>query len=85
MNHNDHLSNEVRVSARISDSGLSASAKSRAIASFDRLIGSLLDVPTAKIESWANRIRKQSHLEDVYKAAADGLDGINPDFSPRGH
>ena len=53
----DHLSNEISVSASITDSGLSANVRSRAAAAFDRLLGALLDVPVAWIESVAGRKR----------------------------
>ena len=76
MNRDDHLSNEVSVDARIADSGLSANAKSRAIAAFDRLLGSLIDVPASKMESFANRIRGRSRLDSaVFDAAVERLAG----------
>ena len=76
MNRDDHLSNEVSVDARITDSGLSANAKSRAIAAFDRLLGSLIDVPASKMESYASRIRARSRLETaVFDAAVERLAG----------
>ena len=76
MNRDDHLSNEVSVDARITDSGLSANAKSRAIAAFDRFLGSLIDVPASKMESYASRIRARSRLEaTVFDAAAERLTG----------
>ncbi len=77
MNRDDHLSNEVSVDARITASGLSANAKSRAIAALDRLVGSLLDVPASKMESYASRIRARSRLEaTVFDAAAEKLAGL---------
>jgi len=76
MNKNDHLSNNVGVEARITETGLSAKAKSRAIAAFDRLLGSLIDIPVAKLESYANRTRAQGRLEaSVLDAATDRLSG----------
>jgi len=53
----DHLSNEVSLSAGISRTGLSANAKSRAVAALDRFIGSAIDIPTAGLEKWAEKIR----------------------------
>ena len=77
MNREDHLSNQVSVDARITNSGLSANAKSRAIAAFDGLLGSLLDVPASKLETYANRVRSQSRLEaTVFDNAADRLAGM---------
>ena len=76
MNRDDHLSNEISVDARITDSSLSANLKSRAIAALDRFVGSLLDVPTSKMESYASRIRSRSRLEaSVFDAAAEKLAG----------
>ncbi len=81
MKRDDHLSNEVHVDARITDSGLSATAKSRAIAALDRFVGSLLDVPASKMESYATRVRAQSRLETtVFDVAAEKLaDTIDDD------
>ena len=76
MNRDDHLSNEISVDARITDSSLTAKVKSRAIAALDRLVGSLLDVPTSKMESYASRIRSRSRLESTaFDAAAKKLAG----------
>ena len=45
MTRKDHLSDEVSLNAHVTESGLSATAKSRAIAAIDRLIGALLTYP----------------------------------------
>ncbi len=63
MNRDDHLSNDVSVEGRITETGLTVKTKSRAIAALDRLVGSLMDVPAAKLEAYANRTRTQSRLE----------------------
>ena len=74
MADKDHLSNEVSIEGRVTETGLSAKAKSRAIAAFDRLIGAALDVPGAKMEAWANRIRNQGRLESAtYDAAVERI------------
>ena len=76
MNRDDHLSNEVSVNARLNDSGLSARARSRAVAAFDRLLGSVFDIPTSKFESYVNRERGRSRLEKAaFDAAAERLAG----------
>ena len=59
----DHLSNLVSVNAALTESGVSAETKSRAVAAFDRLLGSALDIPAAKLESVAARIRANSDQE----------------------
>ena len=74
MADKDHLSNEISIEGRVTETGLSAKAKSRAIAAFDRLIGAALDVPGAKMEAWANRIRNQGRLESAtYDAAVERI------------
>ena len=51
MADEDHLSNEVSIEGQITETRLSAKAKSRAVAAFDRLIGASFDVPAAKMEA----------------------------------
>lgn len=64
MNQNDdHLSNEVSVEGRITETGLTAKTKSRAVSAIDRLVGACLDIPASKMEAYVNRIRSQSRLE----------------------
>lgn len=76
MKQDDHLSNEVGVEARVTETGLSAKAKSRAIAAFDRLLGSIIDIPISKLESYANRTRAQGRLEtSILDAATDRVAG----------
>ena len=53
----DHLSNTVSLRARITETDLSFSAKSRAIAALDRLIGATVDIPASMMEAWANKRR----------------------------
>lgn len=70
MNKDDHLSGETSISARLEENGLTASANSRAIAAFDRLIGSALDIPTAYLEGVVGRARIKNEIrEAVIKAA----------------
>lgn len=59
----DHLSNELSVDASLTETGISGRVKSRAAAALDRLVGSALDIPAAKWESIARRIRAQSNQE----------------------
>lgn len=78
MTNDDRLANEVAVSAKFDDSGIVASAKSRAIAAFDRLLGSALDIPTAHLEQIAEKARLRGELERlklVQAAKAQSLDG----------
>lgn len=72
MKQDDHLSNKVSLDARITETSVSAKAKSRAIAAFDRLLGAFFDVPAAKLESIADRIRARGRLEtSVIDAISD--------------
>lgn len=48
---------EVTISAEIKDSALNLSAKSRAVAALDRLIGGALDIPASWLEGKASAIR----------------------------
>ena len=57
MNDKDHLSNKVSLSVKLTKAGISATATSRAIAAFDRFVGSFLDVPVARLEKLASQIR----------------------------
>lgn len=74
----DLLSNEVTLSAKLESNGLKGAAKSRAIAAFDRLVGNVVDVPSAYIENWAKKVRAkgagvESLITDEYEAASDIL------------
>lgn len=55
----DHLSNEVAIAAAVDDQnlGITASVRSRAISSIDRLVGAYFDVKTARLEKAADSIR----------------------------
>ena len=44
MTDSDHLSNEISLSGKIDEKGLTAGVKSRTIAALDRLLGNLVDV-----------------------------------------
>ena len=62
MSAKDHLSNTVGARLRLSEKGISAEVKSRTVAALDRLLGSLIDIPTAKLEAMAARNRVQDIL-----------------------
>lgn len=74
MPESDHLSNEVSLSARLDDKGLAGSVKSRAVAALDRLVGSVLDIPTAYLERHAQQVRNRplsSHLPHLIEALGE--------------
>jgi hypothetical protein len=60
----DPLAGEVSVSAKVDETGLTARAKSRAVVALDRLIGSVVDIPAAWLETRAHRIRQQDQVRD---------------------
>lgn len=65
----DHLNNEVSVSARITESGVEAKSKSRLFSAVDRLLGSVFDVPSAALEASSARKRAESDAEvDLIRA-----------------
>ena len=77
MANDDHLSNEVSVEAKITETGLATRAKSRALAAVDRLIGAAVDVPAAKMETWASRIRNEGRLDSAtYDVAVQRIRGV---------
>lgn len=53
----DHLSNELTISAKLEENGVTAAAKSRFLSSLDRLLGAAFDIPTAWLEGKAESIR----------------------------
>ncbi|MCY3688818.1 MAG: DUF2806 domain-containing protein [Gammaproteobacteria bacterium] len=68
-NDTDHLSNEVSVLAVVTESGVTAKTKSRAVAAIDRLVGALADVPAAKLEAYANSIRRKDRQDTLVSDA----------------
>ena len=74
MTDNDCLSSEVSLRAQITETGLEAKAKSRAVAAVDRLVGATADIAASKMEAWAKRIRDQGRLDSaVYDAAVERI------------
>ena len=64
-------SNEVSVKAAISESGISMASKSRAIAAVDRLIGSLIDIPSTYFQSVIDQMQAKSE-QSIRMIAAEG-------------
>lgn len=63
MPKKDHLSNEINLDFSLSEKGVSGKARLRSLAAFDRLLGSLIDIPASKLESISNRERAKSCQE----------------------
>lgn len=60
----DHLDGSVALEAVITETGVKAVTKSRAVAAIDRLIGSLVDWPTSIFEAKARTVRLEAALAD---------------------
>lgn len=59
----DILSREVAIAAKLEENGIALRTKSRAVAAFDRLVGSLFDVPAAFFEGVS---RKKRLRDEIY-------------------
>ncbi len=85
----DHLSNEVAVSAELTETGVKAAAKSRTVSSFDRLIGSAIDTGSAFLEGIAERRRAKTKGEVALIDATVqyGIDrlGVDDEFAKRSY
>ena len=66
----DRSLTEVSVRATITDSGLSAGVRSRAVSSLDRLLGGFFGIPAAWLERYEARIRTQSDRESIIQDTA---------------
>lgn len=77
----DHLSNETSVSAELTETGVKAAAKSRAVSSMDRLLGGAIDVGSAWLEGIAQRRRAKNEGERqlIEATVKYGLDKMNID------
>lgn len=56
---------EVKVGAELTESGFSASAKSRAVAALDRLVGDLIDVPRTSIAAFNQRRKARADVREA--------------------
>lgn len=87
MEKQDHLSNEISISAEVVDNSVKASARSRAFSGIDRLVGSSVDFFSAQVEAFTEKRREktQGEVAIIRKAAEFGIQemGINRDFAKR--
>lgn len=60
---------EISISAKLEGSGISLSAKSRAVTALDRLIGSLFDMPATFFEGVSSKKRLQDKINEQLKIA----------------
>ncbi|CAN7450316.1 DUF2806 domain-containing protein [Pararhizobium sp. LjRoot235] len=83
----DHLSSETSISAELTETGVKASAKSRAVAAFDRLLGGVADIGNAWLEGVAMRRRAKNEGERqlIEATAKYGVErmGIDDEFASR--
>nr|WP_176024879.1 DUF2806 domain-containing protein [Brucella pseudintermedia] len=63
MEKEDHLSNEVSISAEMTENGVKASAKSRFLSALDRLCGNIAEIGNAHLEGFASRRRAKTEGE----------------------
>lgn len=70
MTSDDHLGNEVSVSAKIDKTGIEAKAKSRFVSGFDRLCGNLTETVNVWIEDKTTGKRKRIESRNALLAAA---------------
>ena len=68
----DRSRNEVSIRAAITDSSLSLDTRSRAISTFDRLLGAFFGIPAAWLERFEERIRNRTDRESIIQDAAAG-------------
>lgn len=59
----DHLGNEVSLSAELTERGVKAGAKSRTISSIDRLLGGVIDLVNVPLERSARKGRAKTDAE----------------------
>lgn len=62
----DHLSNEVSISAELTPSGVKAGAKSRLISAVDRIAGGIVDLVNVPLERAAQKGRAKTAIETKF-------------------
>ncbi|WP_181315848.1 DUF2806 domain-containing protein [Rhizobium sp. JAB6] len=77
----DHLSTETSISAELTETGVKAAAKSRAVSAVDRLIGNVADLGNAWLEGISARRRAKTEGERqlIEAAAKYGVERMNAD------
>jgi hypothetical protein len=77
----DHLNEETSISAELTETGVKAAAKSRAVASIDRLVGNVADLGNAWVEGVTARKRAKNDGERqlIEAAARYGLERMQSD------
>lgn len=83
----DNLNNEISLSAELTETGVKAGATSRALASFDRLVGAIADIGSAHLEGYAERRRARTRgdvvlIDSIVEYGVEHL-GASPDQAKR--
>ncbi len=77
----DHLSNETSISAELTETGVKAAARSRAVSAVDRLVGNVADLGNAWLEGISGRRRAKTEGERqlIEAAAKQGVERMSVD------
>lgn len=73
---------EISVSAELTENGVKAGAKSRALAAFDRLLGSTIDLAGVPIEGLRDRMRARNDNREELIRAVGRLASERLEFDP---
>lgn len=83
----DHLSNEISISAELTERGVKAGARSRALAAVDRLLGGVVDLANVPVERIAQkgRAKTDAQVAAIKALGEKQLEAIHsdPDFAAR--
>lgn len=74
MSNNDPLNNEISITTKIEDTGLAATVKSRAISALDRLVGNIINVPSAALERRERRLRLKEEINETIQRKRAAID-----------
>lgn len=81
-NDKDHLTNKVSIKAQLTKTGISVETSSRAVAAIDRLVGSIIYVPTVYMENLADTTRAKGKVAKD-KILSTGLVGNNSEIEAK--
>jgi len=80
--HDEVLSREVAIAAKLEENGIALRTKSRAVAALDRLIGSLFDMPAAFFEGVSQKKRLRDRIDERLKNAQTRIAEIQIEGMP---
>jgi len=79
----DHLSNEVSISAELTPTGVKAGAKSRLVSAIDRIAGGLFDLVNVPLERAAQKGRAKTTTDTKFIEALGGEEVGNAPLKSR--